>query len=1248
MPVFQKIFTFVKVNIFSHFCLFNVIKINRVGDFKYLKSLFHFSFLVYSLSKPLVKLSQRGMLLLEMILIALFLGAIALSTSYYFTQTQATLSSSSQVTNCQNIVKQALESTVSLGARLYGYKMNHRDSGLRYTPLFIKKDSSKSWDMDGNIEDVNDGSQLSFPPQLYKTLYKNLGISASSKKSPEDNTGKALIGDTYPYDISTSTLLVNSVNALQYLYNLDNGFFTANSGQGKKYTTSTIGSGNISSVLKKYERQFDLEDIEFYIKISPIDLQTNKVMTSPPSQILTRPRFHNPNNVTVIPALNVLGDDNIGFEIKALLKYEREDQDYECEGSHRFTHQIKPITQNNRPLSASLTGLTSGASKDFLTDSTLKNTSCDTDGTGYDDITVTVDFSRIEEGQQLGTVILCRMSSYCRSYGNGSYGSCSPVWGHWQRCHDIKPKPSSDQSWTYKAKLKAAQELVMTFEDMKIDRRYELDIGEFSITGYNLRFRNRATFFIDAKRPHVVNMRITNDAVGRPKDGREGRNYNGPSTNWITPPKSTSDWLQCNTSKVEFAGDIDDQFTHNLKDCVLTGSRKDGNGTSTTSPTSIADCAGELSSIAHGRQTIKFLPSDDCSHRVTPPDLGTPKDLVWDTDLPSTFASQNFSSDPMWFFNTSKNAYSVDTVVPGTGAGKFPKHYSVDCDDNFLNTAPRKDGNSKILSCSLGGSNPDHDDGCNPNKVAVRYYHVCGGAGVCEQSNWGVYAPQGENCQNVSCEPGLICCDGYRNECGSVSTNQCETDSYPHECTNPKGGGRSQQDSASGCPPLGLYDCNYSLTCLGTSPFSATDTSACIGKREGDTCSFSYGGAVSCNPDTPTGWQTTMPNKGGTCNYPGGYTVSCMAPHRERCRTPCSHTCYDPCHPSGHQQNGVTVPCTHITCNPRKCHQCDQMEYKVDGAHPNSSCPTISVSGRCGPPSGGCSPLGLGGGNLSAERCTIRPATCNCNSATTCCPGDIYPTNFNCPCNSATTCCPGDTFPTNSNCPPPCDSVTHCCPGDSYPANPNCAPNNSPSCNSATTCCTGDSYPANPNCDPKKVDGECSENGCKKGIKKSGTGANAGDWKCEGLNGGTTTDWCKGKPLCKPNDCSKECCQENKCCGECKCGKASYISGPDVVVATCEYDHPMNYINTCPGTRFYQPYIYGPVSKTRSVNTRVNYSCVGYTGDYETATAKNCFYHIEKCRSNDGVYPCYRFTHHYGSTGCKGFPICCSESPCGP
>ena len=104
------------------------------------------------------------MTLVDVIFISLFLAATALAVTYFFTQTRVSMKSSSQVMGCQTIAKQALESVVSLGTRLYGYKIKHVNSNLKYTPLFITV-NSKGYDVDDNIKDVGDGSQLNFPPQ---------------------------------------------------------------------------------------------------------------------------------------------------------------------------------------------------------------------------------------------------------------------------------------------------------------------------------------------------------------------------------------------------------------------------------------------------------------------------------------------------------------------------------------------------------------------------------------------------------------------------------------------------------------------------------------------------------------------------------------------------------------------------------------------------------------------------------------------------------------------------------------------------------------------------------------------------------------------------------------------------------------------------------------------------------------------------------------------------------------------------
>ena len=110
--------------------------------------------------------------LVETLVAATILATLAIGTTYFLAQNRATLSSSSQATQCQTIAKQALEKVVSLGARLYGYKINHGDPDFEYAPLFIKKSGS-------NIIDTGDGSELTFPSEYYTSLFKSIRLKPS-------------------------------------------------------------------------------------------------------------------------------------------------------------------------------------------------------------------------------------------------------------------------------------------------------------------------------------------------------------------------------------------------------------------------------------------------------------------------------------------------------------------------------------------------------------------------------------------------------------------------------------------------------------------------------------------------------------------------------------------------------------------------------------------------------------------------------------------------------------------------------------------------------------------------------------------------------------------------------------------------------------------------------------------------------------------------------------------------------------
>ena len=1045
--------------------------------------------------------------------------------------------------------------TVSLGSRLYGYHINNSDNDLKYNPLFIKASGT-------NVVDVGDGSYLGrssakFPPQMYQDLYTNLvGIATPSSRtsppnnplSPQENSGVPLVTlSTNPPELGTSALIINSVNTLQYLYNSDPAYFdVADSGNpeqwlGKKYEASSMSSGVISEVLQKYKEKFDLKDLEFYMRVVPIDLETEELITSysnikcqkatydgttfntqeytcPTDSghtlILSRPRLLPPENpglkFQIAEGLALVGNRNIGFEIKVNLKYKKDEQDFSCETMRRFSHPNKPITgllTESNPLTVEVTKLENGT-KDLLND-TRKQTSCDTDGGGYKNITLGLDFKEFKRPsgnyrEEFGTVLLCKGKTSCRSDTEDSYGSCNVSETGWQRCHTFK---FEEQNGNTDAKLLADDKLELTFNNLTENRRYDLFIIEVSMlewsrasvelnpndssTNIGIDGIDTIRFYIDAKRPEIVSHIIDDDDVGQPTDGGPSRNYGGnPKTNWETPPGSTDKWLQCNQSPVNFIAKIEDQFIHNLKPCTYEAKRKNGDGEIDISgnvrngPFDFREskCNARLSNIDHGRQAINSIPHDTC-------DEGVRKKLVWDTDLPNTFKEKPVASK--WFRSTEKISYNIETKIPAkTQKGKFPKHYSVDCVDKEYDPRTRTDGDGKTLSCKLLTGKADRDDGCNPEKIGVRYYHVCGD-NQCKGAQWGVFVPHQKSCKNVQCEPDLICCDGYKNDCGSVGKEECEKDQYPHDCSPKRGGDRSYQREAE-CPPLGLYNCGYKVPCYATNPYSKTDVcEACQGKIETNSCTFTR--PFTCHLlGSSTGSSASFP---GICRTDSSYTKSCTI----------TGTC------TRWDQESYDCNCRNVNCdsNGQNCtNVCNTCTRTVCGQYTAPSTGTCSVTftGNCGPASGGCPRLGVGGGNLSAEKCDVRNPGCQSHLGL----GGEGPGN---PANPGA-CSGSQDGPLPPGAPPIIQTI--------QPDQP---------CDSSQRCCTGDTFCNNPdNCPPAPpVNGVCSQTApwfCDCGhvpeclscnpIINMQVGANGTmTWQCQGMHGGSDSPVCsRGGPAC--------------------------------------------------------------------------------------------------------------------------------------
>ncbi len=1024
--------------------------------------------------------------LVEMLIVMTMLALISVGTAYYFTQSQTVMRSSAQDSDCQSIAQSGLDRVVSLGTRLYGYRVGHTDPDLRYNPLFIKRGTqiTGSTPVAYRITDTSSGNNLSLTKK-YKDLYK--ALTNNTPPALLVNTGVPLVklSNSGFINIGTSVLLVNSVNFLQYMYNSDPAFFNGNSGKGKEFTiTSSTQASNkvIASLWKDYLKKYNLQNVKFYIRINPVDLKNQKVIESysgikchytryngskfvsteipcpRPSThpahklVLTHPRLAVSGTSTLNSSSNLrtIGNPDLGFQVTVKLSYEKNNQDYFCKSMQRFAHQTRLLMEQTTPINVSVTSLKNDYNKNLLPNGGRKQTSCDTDdinGTdGHRNITMELNFDNTagRTTKEFGTLFLCRGIRWkYPKRGCNNTASSEKIYGPWRRCHEVK---FPDQRGHTESVLLNSSghdiKLRLKFNNLKEDRSYALEIAEVSQLGISKPPYQRITnsrFYIDATRPTLI-ASINDIDVGPPEDMRRGRSYlyNGHTTNWDLPEvrfKYNSNYkkgpgLQCNDDAVDFHGCIIDEFHHNLGDCTATHQREDGNGLSSitsvtmTTDTSQHACSGTLSSpIPHGQQTVKITASDICGS-----DPESSDQLKWDTDLPNTFVARPFPTSPHWLYRNASNArpkYTIQTLVPASGAGTFPKHYAVTCYGKQYGYHPRKDGNGGSIACefygSLNSSHLDHD-GCNPADFGVKYHHICGRNSAVQAKKWGVYVAHpsagGGLCDKVPCEPNLICCDKSKGTCGtgaSVGDKKCANKVSNPRCTDPKGGTQSKDDETpSGCSPLGLYDCHYTLPCEGDAgelKNRRDNGVACNedgGKREGDGCTFNRTGQCkhrnsSIAQGNKHSQGAIQAHHGGDCHLNGNSEIPCTvqaqckqkykyAKRSDSCEYP-GNLPDDPpikkdcnIHPPNEPIYEIDGEWTSqeldgdgkgVCADSNPLEPCDLKVEKVTNTNDcrakNTSCP-LKFIGTCQEPQGrGCISRGRGGS--SGVQCTARPPT---------------------------------------------------------------------------------------------------------------------------------------------------------------------------------------------------------------------------------------------------------------------------------
>ena len=907
---------------------------------------------------------SSGISMLEVLIISVIIGAFAIASTLLITQSKLRMRSVSQTGSCPLLAKEILEQFTSFGTALYGYSYGDSSQGTshnpKFRPLLLTTHSSGYKDVAGCTTCSGSIRSLLKFPSMLNEAFQRLSIvkdgqtnSIITAPSNGDwvNTGKDIIkvvkdsSGKKTIHLGSSIFLINQVNVLQFLYNKDHKFFDDNVidgvAKGKKYSTMQA-----NSPLQTYKERYGLDALDVYILIRPVDLKKSEVIKhdekskikcgrysggsggiagtyrevacptkSSHKLILTRPRFSNVIKGQIPGYVVVHGNPNIGFEIQITISYTRTvrgtGQDLSCQVAQIFTHQMDKFKKNEKPPDIQITSITNGAGTNMTGDNDGNDavlTSCDTHGSGYNDISIELNFD--VKTAEMGTLLVCRGVRGCRSgdsidpYGspqppqNFSPVSCQYEVGDWTRCHDVQ-FPGQTQSTV--AELKTNNQLKLTFKGLANNKRYDLQVAELSTAGTLSQIliptlsggsnsNNNYRFYIDSSRPYIREVDLDKN-VGKPGDKINDRDYSGDPIQWAKPGPldSKGRWLQCNTADVEITSSVEDQLTHNLQGCSLSAKRQDGKGitsitkdlcdtytfgnrttscrrkgdrggvcpayTGGTTPcksgirTGSGDtqCSSILREIAHGRQIAKLTPSDSCG-------AGPTRTVVWDTDLPGTFKSKPFQDKK---FRSTESPYVITAELPATGAGTFPRHWGIRCfEEGDHWPQAKKDGNGGNLSCQLVGSRSSVDDGCNPNTYGGKYFHVCGKKVEDQGCTWSVYAPLGKSCQNVDCEPELICCDGTLNDCGNAGgKGKCGSTVSNTDCGTPVDG--SGQDLNSGCPPLGLYECNYVVNC------EAGGRSETCSGRAGDSCTITWPCPTQQDPGRTC-------SASGTCKKTGG------------------------------------------------------------------------------------------------------------------------------------------------------------------------------------------------------------------------------------------------------------------------------------------------------------------------------------------------------------------------------------------
>lgn len=555
------------------------------------------------------------MSLVEVLAATAILMIVAGAVLYFTGNTQILTKKISRSSECESYAGSIIDAISSLGVR-----------DVVLSPLFDPPAGTQPFDQDG--------STFYTTNPLFQSFASRLNLTAT------DYFNTPVINNR---TIQNSHLLLGSISYLEALYNNNLNYCSTN-------TTPAPAAL--------------LQGRSISIPGATVSLQIQAVAPNGTVQACNTMRTAPLGGTMLYDAYANAAQRGYYYKVSAIVRYTNQDkQPVQCSAEGRFQHQLDNLNQNAPVLYNIVNGDNISI---YDVDNPGNSTSCGPSA-GYKHVRVTMNMTDIEPG----SIPICREGV--------DIDTASPNPADYTPCWNFRF--GARQVGNNRADFTVGQTTLMYIRlwGLQEDEFYEMTIRSVDTAGNISSGFEHVTFFIDATRPTLQNVRGDGTIIKQPVTNPGG---NKPRNVAWTPT-----WIQCDDSDAPVnAGPgtvVADFATEELENTSCSATINSGTANfpdpANNCAVSLDGASAQVNATGHSSVSVTLTPSDPCG-AGTPVTLNYPAVFNFNTTVPG------YLPDPIAAF-----AYDVTNDGPGTyyrvtiptPSTVAPNYFSVMCDCNY-------------------------------------------------------------------------------------------------------------------------------------------------------------------------------------------------------------------------------------------------------------------------------------------------------------------------------------------------------------------------------------------------------------------------------------------------------------------------------------------------------------------------------------------------------------------------------------